>query len=102
VTYPLPDTTTTAPSTSARYCAAYNQLTSVDNIHMDALDCLNTAGNTASTTKFRYICEVSDECTAIFFSRLHKILHTHTNGNVPHTHIAGANILGGGVLGVGK
>jgi hypothetical protein len=55
-------------------CVAYVQLTTADNIKMDSNDCLDP------DLKFRYICEVSDECTALFMSRYPTQQNNHSGG----------------------
>jgi hypothetical protein len=68
--------------TPTSFCGTYNQVTTKDNIHMDATDCL--ADNPAQ--KLRYICEVSDECTALFMSRFPTSYFHHPDHHHGHVH----------------
>lgn len=54
----------------------YNQVTSTDNIHMDAVSC---KPNTIQPG-LRYICEVSNECTALFMYKYYKPKVSHSHG----------------------
>jgi hypothetical protein len=67
----------TEPLAATHYCVAYTQFTSSDNIKMDAKDC-------AATTTYRYICELSDECTALLMSKYPTHYHLHHGLPVAH------------------
>jgi hypothetical protein len=71
-------------------CGVYNQVTTVDNIHMDAFACTGAAPAPAA---LRFICEVSDDCMALFMSRYPTSYFHHPNNNHGHVHYNAGGIL---------
>jgi hypothetical protein len=76
------------PFPATNFCGTYDQVLSTDNIHMDARDCLTPA---ATPARLRFICEVSDDCMALFMSR-YPTAYFHNNEH-GHVHYNAGGIL---------
>jgi hypothetical protein len=75
-------------ATTLSYCGTYDQYLTVDNIHMDARDCLTAPG-----ARLRYICEVSDDCMALFMSRYPTTYFHHPYNEHGHIHYNPGGVL---------